>query len=200
VPILGITGGVATGKSSFAGTFSRHVKASLFDADRCARELLDGDPAVQGLVRRTFGDGVFSSGGSVDRARLREIVFASPEKRIALEQILHPAIRLQWVSLAEQARRSGAWLAVDIPLLYETNVEKLFDCVIVVACGISCQMRRLVEIRKLGAGIAGQIIAAQIDLNIKISKANHLIWNEGSMPALDAQAIVLSNFLKQRHG
>lgn len=200
MPILGITGGIATGKSSFAGLLSRQMDAGLFDSDQCARDLLDDDVAVQGLVRRTFGDGVFTPQGGVDRAALREIVFASAEKRLALERILHPVIRARWLALAGKEKAAGNWLAVDIPLLFETGAEQFFDHVIVVACGASTQMRRLADIRKLKPGIAEKIIAAQIDLNVKISKANYLIWNEGAMSALGDQAVLLANLLKQLHG
>jgi dephospho-CoA kinase len=197
---LGITGGIATGKSSFTGLLARQMTAKLFDADQCSRELLEGDPGVRELVRRVFGDAVFTPEGAVDRAALREIVFASGEKRLALEGILHPAIRARWFALAEKEKASGGWLAVDIPLLFETGAEQFFDHVIVVACGRSTQMRRLAEIRNLKPDIAEKIIAAQIDLNVKISKANYLVWNEGSLPALGNQATLLAALLKQLHG
>ena len=176
------------------------MTAKLFDADQCSRNLLDGDPGVRELVRQAFGVGIFTPEGAVDRIALREIVFASEEKRLSLERILHPAIRAQWLELAAKERASGNWLAVDIPLLYETGTEQSFDHVIVVACGVSTQMRRLLEIRRLKPDIAEKIIAAQIDLNVKISKANYLIWNEGSLPALDNQAALLAALFKQLHG
>ena len=176
------------------------MAAKLFDADQCAKDLLGGDEAVRGSVRRGFGDAVFTPGGEVDRAALREIIFASEEKRLALEKIMHPVIRARWLALAGKAKASGGWLAVDIPLLFETGAEQFFDHVIVVACGASTQMRRLEDIRKLKPGIAEKIIASQIDLNVKISKANYLIWNEGSMSALGSQAALLADLLKQRHG
>lgn len=176
------------------------MTAKLFDADQCSRNLLDGDPGVRELVRQAFGDGIFTPEGAVDRVALRGIVFASEEKRLSLERILHPAIRAQWLDMAARERVSGNWLAVDIPLLFETGAEQFFDHVIVVACGASTQMRRLAEIRNLKPDIAEKIIASQIDLNVKISKANYLIWNEGSLPALGNQASLLADFLKQLHG
>jgi dephospho-CoA kinase len=197
---LGITGGIATGKSSFAKLLSRQTGASLFDADQFSRQLLDSDENVRSLVRAAFGNEIFGPGGGTDKARLRELVFADDEKRRTLEQILHPAIRAQWVSLAGDARDAGKWLAVDIPLLFETKTGPLFDKVIVVACTASTQMNRLLNIRKLSNAMAGKIIAAQMDLNLKISGADHLVWNDGPAAALEAQAALLANHLKQLHG
>lgn len=200
VPILGITGGIATGKSSFASLFARLTGARLFDADRTARELLSSDEKVRGLVRSAFGNEVFGPDGEADRAGLRELVFADDEKRRVLENILHPAIREMWVSLAGQARSAGEWLAVDIPLLYETGAGGGFDAVIVVACRTSTQMERLLNTRKLDRAMGGKIIAAQMDLNEKIARADHVVWNDGPEAALDEQAAILAAHLKQRHG
>ena len=200
MPILGITGGIATGKSSFASLLSRQTGASLFDADQYSRELLSADEEVRRLVRASFGSGIFSPEGVVDRAGLRELVFTDDEKRRALERILHPAIRARWISLAGKARASGEWLAVDIPLLFETETAQLFDEVIVVACRPSTQMDRLLNIRKLDNAMAAKIVAAQMDLNVKISRADHLAWNDGPAAALEAQAALLAGHLKQRHG
>jgi dephospho-CoA kinase len=200
VPILGITGGIATGKSSFANLLSRQTGASLFDADQFARQLLHSDETVRNLVQTAFGADIFGPEGEPDRVRLRDLVFADDEKRRTLEQILHPAIRTRWVSLAEKARAEGEWLVVDIPLLFETESAPLFDKVIVVACRASTQMNRLLHIRKLSNEMAAKIIAAQMDLNVKISRAGHLAWNDGSTSALEAQASLLANHLKQIHG
>lgn len=200
VPILGITGGIATGKSSFASLFARHTGAALFDADRAARDLLHSDEKVRSLVRGAFGSGIFGPDGEADRSRLRELVFADDEKRRTLEEILHPAIREKWVSLAGKARADGEWLAVDIPLLYETGAEGEFDTVIVVACRASTQMERLLNIRKMDRAMAARIIAAQMDLGAKIARAGHLAWNDGPEAALDEQAAILAAYLKHRHG
>lgn len=198
--ILGITGGIATGKSSFARYLSIRMPAEVFDADRCAKELLDTEQAVRRLVRETFGDEVLAADGSLNRTRLREIVFADGEKRRALERILHPAIRGRWRGLAEKKRAANEWLIVDIPLLFETGAGQFFDRIIVVGCDAAVQRRRLLNYRKLSPDMAGKIIATQTDLGVKITKADHMVWNDGPLSALEDQADLLANFLKQRHG
>lgn len=200
MPILGITGGIATGKSSFAALLSRQTGATLFDADQCSRELLESDPRVKAAVRSAFGGSAFTPDGAPDRAFLRKIVFASDESRRALEEILHPVIRSRWISLAEKARSSGEWLALDIPLLFETGTEQWFDAIITVACRSSTQMQRLLNIRKLQPAMAASIVAAQMDLNAKILKSGHLVWNDGPQSLLEPQALLLAHYLKRRHG
>jgi dephospho-CoA kinase len=200
VPILGVTGGIATGKSSFANLLSRQTGATLFDADRFSRQLLASDPGVRDRVRLKFGDGIFDASGAIDRARLRGLVFADAEKRRVLEEILHPVIRARWTSMAAAARAAGEWMVVDIPLLFETDAAPHFDAIIVVACRAATQMERLLNNRNLDNNMAANIIAAQMDLNLKISRARHVAWNDGPMPALEAQAALLAGHLKQLHG
>ncbi|MBA3386133.1 MAG: dephospho-CoA kinase, partial [Chthoniobacterales bacterium] len=94
--VICITGGIATGKSSFSDNLRALLPAAtFFDADRAARELTRDDAEVQALIREIFGAGIYSAEGDLNRAELRAIVFADPEKKRALEQILHPRIRRQ---------------------------------------------------------------------------------------------------------
>src|SRR4030095_5110877 len=91
--IIGITGGISTGKSTFSRRLQALTGARLFDADQAARQLTDGDEEVQRLLRERFGIEIFSANGDLNRGALRAIVFADSEKKRALEQILHPRIR-----------------------------------------------------------------------------------------------------------
>ena len=190
MPIIGVTGGVATGKSSFSRALAECVEAEVFDADFEVRALLEQDRRVRDEVKRHFGSGVFGSDGRPDRGRIREIVFADSEKRRILEEILHPAIRQAWASRAEEVAREipTLYYIVDIPLLYETKAEDVFDRVVVVACSAETQMKRLLEIRNLSRETAGGIIASQWDLSEKVKAADHVVWNDGGKQQLRAQA------------
>jgi dephospho-CoA kinase len=200
VPVLGVTGGIATGKSTFVRALIRQIPAEVFDADRAAHELLADDEPTHGAIREVFGAGVLDADGKPDRARLREIVFSDELQRKRLEDILHPAIRSRWVALAENTVRTGGWLCVDIPLLYETGVEANFDRTIVVACSPGTQRRRLQDLRGLDAGMADRMIAAQLDLNLKITKADHLIWNDSTDTCLEGQVSLLAGWLLKFYG
>ena len=195
MPVLGITGGIATGKTLFTECLVRRCPAlRVFDSDRRARELTASDPAILGAIRARFGPGVFDSSGALQRPVLRAIVFASPVERKALEAILHPAIRGAWLALARSVREAPGdpWLAVDIPLLFETSAESHFDKIVVVACSSLTQRGRLMDTRHLAPGLADSMIAAQLPLPAKLERADFAVWNEGGLDALEAQARLLS--------
>jgi dephospho-CoA kinase len=171
----------------------------LFDADHCAHALLAEDAGVRHAVTAAFGPEILDADGRPDRTRLREIVFAEPAKRRALEQILHPAIRARWVDLAQSAAHHDRWFCADIPLLYETNAQSQFTAVVVVACSPATQRARLLEQRHLSTETAEKIIAAQLELATKITQADYLIWNDSTASNLERQARLLAGVLRQRH-
>ena len=200
MPALGITGGIATGKSTLTRALLRELPAEVFDADQCAHELLAGDADVQTAVRAQFGPSVFDAGGRPDRAALRALAFRDDAARARLEAILHPVIRERWSALAATAKSGKKWLCFDIPLLYETGIEAQFDRVIVVACSSDTQRQRLRVARGLSDELAARILAAQLDLREKISRCHHLIWNDSTPARLERQATLLAHWLRQRYG
>jgi dephospho-CoA kinase len=187
--VIGITGGISTGKTSFCDCLREILPdAKFFNADQAARELTDTDAKVQEALRQQFDAAIFSETGDLNRAALRAIVFADADKKSALEQILHPRIREQWSTLADTSRKSGDFFLADIPLLYETGGETLCDRVVVVACSRATQMKRLLGRTALDRAEAEQIIKSQMPLEEKIRRADHVIWNNGERPALMEQA------------
>ena len=200
MPVVGITGGIATGKSSFVRTLLSHQPAELFDADRCVQEMLASDARLHAQLRSTFGDTIFAPDGSLDRAALREIVFQDDPARRQLESLVHPAVRDRWTAQAAACRSAGSWLLVDIPLLYETGSEAQFDRVIVVACSPQIQRRRLREERGLASALIERMIAAQIDLAAKTARADPVVWNDSTLSTLDEQARLLAAWLRQCYG
>jgi dephospho-CoA kinase len=200
MPVLGVTGGIATGKSSFVRALQSHLSFQLFDADLCAHELLAGDMGVQIAIRDLFGPIVFQSAGIVDRERLRELVFSNAENRRGLEEILHPVIRSRWLSQAETYRQSPEWFCADIPLLYETGAEGHFDRVVVVASTEETQRRRLREVRRLDEAMIEKMIGVQEALGLKIKKADHVIWNDSTVSCLDGQTRLFAGWLRKHYG
>jgi dephospho-CoA kinase len=194
--VIGITGGISTGKSTFSRLLHERTGARLFDADRAARQLTDENEEVRRLLRAEFGEKIFSVGGDLNRAALRAIVFADSEKKRALEQILHPRIRQQWSTAAEESRQSGELFLADIPLLYETQGELLCDRVVVVACAPEIQQQRLISRTRLSPSAALAMIESQMPLSHKISRADHVIWNNGPRSVLEAQAGILARYLR----
>jgi len=188
MPAVGITGGISTGKSTFCGCLREIVPAAkFFDADLAAR-LLPELPEVKQEILGQFGGGVFSPDGDLNRTKLRAIVFADAAKRRALEQILHPRIRRQWMAEAKKHRNSPDFFFADIPLLYETGGETLCERVVVVACSRNIQLDRLAKRKSLKRSEAEQMINSQMPLEEKIKRADHVVWNNGDRATLMEQA------------
>ena len=187
--VIGITGGISTGKSTLCACLREIVpNAKFFDADYAARQLVDLDPEVKKEIRREFGKAIFSADQGLNREKLRHIVFNNAAKKHALEQILHPRIRRQWSTEAETHRNSPDFFFADIPLLYETGGETLCDRVVVVACSYRNQLRWLMERTSLERAAAEQMINSQMPLDDKISRADHVVWNNGGQATLEEQA------------
>ena len=188
MPAIGITGGVATGKSTFCDCLREILPAAkFFDADRAAHELVDL-PEVREELIREFGEKILSGTGDLNRDNLRVIVFRDAAKKRALEEILHPRIRRQWSALAETHRNSSDFFFVDIPLLYETGGESLCDRVVVVACSRNIQLERLLRKKSIGQREAEEMINSQMPLEEKIRRADHCVWNNGGRSVLMEQA------------
>jgi dephospho-CoA kinase len=188
MPAIGITGGISTGKSTFVECLGELLAAAtFFDADKAAHALL-GRPEVQKQIRREFGAQVFSSGGDLNRTKLRAIVFADATKKRALEQIFHPRIRRQWRTEAKEHRNSPRFFFADIPLLYETGGESLCDRVVVVACSQNVQLARLRRRMSIKSAEARQMINSQMPLEEKIRRADHVVWNNADRASLMEQA------------
>ncbi len=188
MPAIGITGGISTGKSTFCDCLREIVPAAkFFDADLAAHSLAEL-PEVKQEILGQFGDGVFSADGDLNRTKLRAIVFVDAAKRRALEQILHPQIRRQWMAEAKRHRNSPDFFFADIPLLYETGGETLCERVVVVACSRNVQLDRLAKRKSLEGSEAEQMINSQMHLEEKIKRADHVVWNNDDRVTLLEQA------------
>ncbi|MFM8829761.1 MAG: dephospho-CoA kinase [Spartobacteria bacterium] len=194
--IIGITGGIASGKSTFTRALAQIRAARIFDSDACARELLDSDSSVRDAVIRDILPTAYRADGKPDRAAIRAIVFSDPAAKARLEAILHPLVRARRQALAEDARSEGRDLLVDIPLLFETGASSGFDLVVTVACSQEIQTRRAMS-RGLTLAQVQQIVASQWGNAQKIAQSDFVVWNDGSLRMLQAQAEELAARLEK---
>ena len=195
MPVIGITGGISTGKTTFRECLREIIpSATFFDADQAAHDLTAGDSEVREQIGREFGASIFSASGDLNREQMRSIVFTDADKKRALEQILHPRIRRQWSLEAESRRNSTDFFFADIPLLYETGGETLCDSVVVVACSPVVQLERLLSRGPIDREAAAKMIGSQMPLTEKIRRANHVVWNNGPRAVLAAQAGLLAKY------
>jgi len=175
---IGITGGVATGKSTVSRLLFQRLKTrlavELFSSDFEARRLTDSDFVVQEEIKSAFGVQVCDSEGNLARDRIRDLVFHDAAARKILESILHPRIREAWIS---RTKGDGLLLA-EIPLLYETGAESYFDRIIVTACGRGSQLERIISERHLSRELAENIIQSQMNLEEKIRRADWVVWTD----------------------
>lgn len=179
--IIGLTGGIATGKSTVSALLIRKG-ALLVDADVIAREvMLPGHP-VLAAVAEHFGQAVLLADGTLDRKKLGDIVFREPAQRQALNEITHPAIRLEIRRQMESLEREHPerLVVVDIPLLFESGLESMFERVMLVYAPASIQKERLMKRNQLTAEEAVARINSQMDIEEKKRKADVIIDNSGS--------------------
>lgn len=190
--VIGITGGIGSGKSTFCGFLGELLPAEVFDADRVARDVLANDPDVRAAVVRDVCPQAYGNDGLPDREVLRRVVFADPAARARLEAIVHPRVRAAWRERADIFRCAGGHFLVDIPLLYETGAEEFFDEVVVVGCAPETQLERVCA-RGLRREDAEAILRVQLPTLEKVDRADRVVWNDGSLLQLEAQARELAS-------
>lgn len=193
--VLGLTGGIASGKSSVADRFVE-CGAILVSADLLAREVVNaGSPTLDKLVE-TFGENILTPCGSLDRDEMAKIVFADPGQRKKLEAITHPAIaHLADCRLAELKKAPNDLVVYEAPLLFEAGGEGRVDQVLVVAVAQDVQEQRLMKRDGLSLDEARQRISAQWPQADKVKKADFVIDNSGTLPQMQAQVDALYHYL-----
>jgi dephospho-CoA kinase len=194
---VGLTGGIATGKSVVRAEFER-LGVPTIDADVVAREVVAaGTPALAAILAR-FGSGVLDSDGALDRRKLGSIVFADEGARRDLERIVHPAVKAGvdvWLDSLEQ--KHNVAVAV-IPLLYETGRERDFDVIVTTACKPEEQLRRVMTRDSLSELQAKQRIAAQLSTEEKVRRADFAIWTDGTYDNTRRQVLDTLELLARR--
>jgi dephospho-CoA kinase len=181
--IVGITGGMGCGKSAAARLFERHGFLRI-DSDALIREHVLTLKAVVTALRDRYGDDVLAPDGAVDRARLAQRVFADDAERLWLEGLTHPPLLERWRQSLATAP-AGAWV-IEVPLLFEKELENWFDFTVCVACSLAQQLARL-EQRGLPHALAEQRISKQLPLARKIELADFVLWNDGNVSFLQDQ-------------
>lgn len=189
--VLGLTGGIASGKSVVSGMF-RSLGAEVVCADELAREVVrPGSHALARIVER-FGAEVLRSDGELDRPYLAAKIFSDPQARKALDQMTHPAIaELARQRFAAFARQGARMVIYDAPLLYEAGADALVDEVVVVAVEEETQLQRLRLRDGLDLQAAKARMAAQMPMAQKLARANYVIDNNGSLEITRQQVMAL---------
>ncbi len=185
---IALTGGIASGKSTVAQLFTA-LGAKLIDTDQIAREVVTPPSPVLDAIVARFGRELLTPAGTLDRGRLRKIVFADTAARADLEAMIHPAIR------TEVARRSaqtgGPYQLIAVPLLLETATWRDYDRVLVVDADPGLQLLRLMQRDGIDRDAAQRMLAAQADRSQRNAIADDIITNDGDISSLAAQVETL---------
>jgi len=178
--IIGLTGGIASGKS----TVSKYLAEKgfkVYDADRIAKNISE-KKSVQEEIILTFGNEILDENGNVDRKKLKEIVFENKEKLKQLNAIIHPKVIDFYKELKEQ--NTDKIIIFDVPLLFESGIDKLCDKILVVISDYEIQLNRIVERDKIDRELAEKIIKSQLSNEERIKKADVVIENNSSLEDL----------------
>jgi dephospho-CoA kinase len=193
---VALTGGIATGKSTVARVLRDHGVATI-DADRLARDAVAPGSAGFAAVVSRFGPAVVRPAGDLDRAALGRLVFADRGAREALEQLIHPYVRVE-IDRFFTERRPDDPAVAEIPLVYETGWFTSFDLVIVAACRPETQAQRLRDRDGLADEDARARLAAQWPIADKARLADAVIVTEGERAATEAEVAALARWLRAR--
>lgn len=197
--VAGLTGGIATGKSTVAAIFEE-AGARLIDADRIARDAVrKGAPAYHDTVAH-FGTGVLLGDGEIDRKRLAAVIFNDPAEQRALERIVHPQVKQEIARRLDLIRREtpDALVVVDVPLLFESGTDRGLAAAIVVYVPEPVQLERLMARDALAEPDARARIRAQMPIEKKKSLATFVIDNSGSLERTRAQTLEVYRRLSQQ--
>ena len=197
--VVGLTGGIGSGKSAAAEEFGR-LGATLVDTDAIAHQLTQAGGAAMPLIRAQFGDDYLDATGAMDRARMRALAFGDPAARKKLEALLHPMIR------AESGRRiaaaAGPYVIHVVPLLVESaDYRQRVSRVLVVDCPPEVQLARVRQRSGLAADEVARIVGAQIKREDRLAAADDVIDNSGTLDALHKQVRELhASYLQRARG
>jgi dephospho-CoA kinase len=187
--VIGLTGGIASGKSTVANMI-RNLKLPLIDSDQIAKTVLLKEE-VKTELRNAFGEAIFDEHGVLSRKKLAHIIFSNETKRKELNHIVHPLVREEILNQLKNIYQDKKVVFVDVPLLYESGFDGLTDQVIVVYVPKEIQLDRLIKRNHIEKSYAQQQINAQDDLEKKAKKADYVIDNQRSVEYTNKQLLTV---------
>ncbi|KAH8117394.1 CoaE-domain-containing protein [Phellopilus nigrolimitatus] len=187
MPVVGLTGGIATGKSTVSSLFKSH-SVMVVDADIIARQVVLPGTRTHSQIVAYFGNGILHPDGSLDRPKLGAVIFGDEQKRRQLNSIVHPAVRraMLWEVIKGWVR-GERYCVIDVPLLIETGLYKCVGKVIVASCSEDMQLMRLMSRDNLSEEDAMARIKSQMPITEKAKYADAVIDNSGTLDELREQ-------------
>ncbi|EON71521.1 dephospho-CoA kinase [Lysinibacillus sphaericus] len=185
--IIGLTGSIASGKSTVAKMMTA-LGLPIVDADIVARDVVEPGTKTLTIIAENFGEAILHADGSLDRAKLGDIIFHEPAKRKILNDIMHPAIRQEMLRQRDAFVEVGqTHIVMDIPLLFESKLQHFVERIIVVSVREDVQLRRLMERNHLTKEDALARIHSQLPLSVKEKGAHAVIYNNEDLQQTEEQ-------------
>lgn len=199
MPLIALTGGIASGKSTIARRLAEHG-AVIVDADALVREVQAPGTPVLRRIEEEFGADVIAADGSLDRAALGQKVFGDPERLAVLNGIVHPAVRAESQRRFDEALLDDpeAVVVYDVPLLVEARVDDPWDLVVVAHAPTSVRLRRLIELRGMDEAAAQARIDAQVPDDRRLAIADEIIDTAGTVASTIEQVDALWERIRAR--
>ncbi|MBU3604274.1 MULTISPECIES: dephospho-CoA kinase [unclassified Polynucleobacter] len=198
VPFVGLTGGIGSGKTAVSDQLAQ-LGAGIVDTDLIAHQITAPNGVAIPFIQKQFGSDFVGSSGALDRVKMRTLVFANPQARKSLEAITHPLIREETIRQAKQLIEDQVpYLVFVVPLLVESgNWAPLLDYLIVVDCPEETQIERVMHRSKLPRNEVERILKAQASREERISRADMVIENQGSLENLKTEVLKLNEKILQ---
>ncbi|WP_146551093.1 MULTISPECIES: dephospho-CoA kinase [Rummeliibacillus] len=191
--IIGLTGSIASGKSTVAKMF-QELGIPIVDADIVARVVVEPGTETLGKIVEAFGKEILKDNGELNRAKLGDIIFHNPSKRKELNDIMHPAIRKEMLRQRDEWLEKGEQhVVMDIPLLFESRLQHFVEKILVVSVSEDTQLARLMERNHLSEEEARARIASQLPLSEKEKGADAVIYNNGNLENTRDQLLQILN-------
>lgn len=187
---IGLTGGIGSGKSAAAHEFEL-LGAAIIDSDALAHQVTAPGGSAMPSIRAEFGEAFINQDGSLNRSKMRELVFDNPDALKRLEAITHPLIKKAGEEAASEAMaKNPSYLIFMIPLLFESNRwQGRFDKIVTIDCSVEQQIERVMKRNHLSREAVEKIIHAQVPRSVRLENADFVIDNGGSLTLLKSQVI-----------
>ena len=191
--IIGLTGGIASGKSTVSKIF-RELGAEIIDADIKAKEISEREDVIK-EIGNIFGKEVINSEGKIDRLKIKEIVFNNKEKLKKLNDLIHPKVMEEFKKIKENTGKNDI-IIFDVPLLFESGMDKMCDKIILVFTDKKIQIKRMLERDGITEELAEKIINSQMSLEEKLNKSHIHLENNGTLEDLREKSETIYRELK----